>query len=170
MNRILSKAAPLAAAALLVAGSAFAGGASCGSGDAPRSASAGHHCEGMKAEGASAMSCPTVKAGQNIYSFAVPGAECENCVKSIQTALMAQKGVACAHVDLASHTAYVIADRSFNRNAIAKCIQTAGFKNKYKGQGAKVQAEFARAMSAPSGKASACPYKESKESKEKDKI
>ncbi|HYJ31895.1 MAG TPA: heavy metal-associated domain-containing protein [Candidatus Binatia bacterium] len=168
MNRILSKAAPLAAAALLVAGSAFAGGASCGSGDAARSASSGHHCEGMKTEGASAMSCPTVKAGQNIYSFAVPGAECQNCVKSIQTALMAQKGVACAYMDLASHTAYVIADRSFDRNAIAKCIQTAGFKNKYTGQGPKVQAQFAKAMSSSSGKApAACPYKESKE---KDKI
>lgn len=160
MNRILSKAAPLAAAALLVAGSAFAGGASCGSGDAAHStsASAGHHCEGMKSEGASAMSCPTPKAGQAIYSFAVPGAECGNCVKSIQTALMAQKGVACAHVDLETHTAYVIADRSFDRNAIAKTIQTAGFKNKYKGQGAKVQAEFAKSMSSCAGKsAAACP-------------
>lgn len=165
MTRILSKAAPLAAIALLVAGSAFAGGASCGSSDAPRSASAGH-CDGMK--GASAMACPTVKAGQSIYSFAVPGAECGNCVKSIQTALMAQKGVACAHVDLSTHTAYVIADRSFDKKAIAKCIQTAGFKNSYKGQGAKVQAEFAKSMNSSSAKAAAtCPYKESKE---KDKI
>jgi copper chaperone CopZ len=165
MNRIFSKAAPLAAAALLVAGSAFAGGASCGSGDAPHSASAGH-CDGVK--GASAMSCPTVKAGQNIYSFAVPGAECDHCVKSIQTALMAQKGVTCAHVDLSTHTAYVIADRSFDKKAIARCIQTAGFKNTYKAQGPKVQAEFAKAMTSSSGKAAAaCPYKESKE---KDKI
>lgn len=167
MNRILSKAAPLAAIALLVAGSAFAGGASCGSNDAARSTSAGH-CDGMKGASASAMACPTVKAGQNIYSFAVPGAECGNCVKSIQTALMAQKGVACAHVDLATHTAYIIADRSFDKKAIAKCIQTAGFKNSYKGQGAKVQAEFAKSMnSSSSGKAAACPYKESKD---KDKI
>jgi copper chaperone CopZ/ribosome modulation factor len=166
MNRILSKAAPLAAIALLVAGSAFAGGASCGSKDGESSASAGGHCNGVK--GASAMACPTVKSGQNIYSFAVPGVECGNCVKSIQTALMAQKGVACAHVDLSSHTAYVIADRSFDKKAIAKCIQTAGFKNKYKAEGAKVQAEFAKSMGSSSGKsAAACPYKENKE---KDKI
>lgn len=170
MTRILHKAVPLAAAALLVAGSAFAGGASCGTHDVERSASAGH-CDGMKgdAHGASAMACPTVKAGQNIYSFAVPGAECSACVKSIQTALMAQKGVSCAHVDLSSHTAYVIADRSFDRNAIAKCIQTAGFKNRYKAQGPKVQAEFAKAMAAGADKpAAACPYKEG--AKEKDKI
>jgi len=166
MNRILSKAAPLAAAALLVAGSAFAGGASCGSKDTASSASAGKHCDGVK--GASAASCPTVKAGQNIYSFAVPSAECDHCVQSIQTALMAQKGVSCAHVDLTNRTAYVIADRSFDKKAIAKCIQTAGFKNKYKAEGPKVQAEFAKAMTSSSGKsAAACPYKESKE---KDKI
>jgi len=169
MTRILHKAVPLAAAALLVAGSAFAGGASCGTSDAARMTS-GSHCDGVKggAAGASAMACPTVKAGQNIYSFAVPGAECGNCVKSIQTALMAQKGVTCAHVDLNSHTAYVIADRSFDKNAIAKCIQTAGFKNRYKGQGAKVQAEFAKAMAAGSEKPAACSTKEG--AKEKDKI
>jgi copper chaperone CopZ len=168
MNRIFKTAAPLAAAALLVAGSAFAGGASCGSSDAARSASSGHHCQGVS--GASAMSCPTVKAGQNIYSFAVPGAECDHCVSSIQTALMAQKGVTCAHVDLSTHTAYVIADRSFDKKAIAKCIQTAGFKNSYKAQGSKVQAEFAKSMASSAGKSAAsCPYKESS-SKEKDKI
>lgn len=146
MNRIVKNAAPLAVAALLVAGSAFAGGASCGRSDA----------------------CPTAKAGQNIYSFAVPGAECDNCVNSIETALMAQKGVSCAHVDLTTRTTYVIADRSFDRKAIAKCIQTAGFRNSYKAQGAKVQAEFAKSMASGSGKAAAsCRYKESKA---KDKI
>lgn len=166
MNRIFRNAAPLAAAALLVAGSAFAGGASCGTTEGARSASSGHHCDG--ASGASAMSCPTVKAGQNIYSFAVPGAECDHCVKSIQTALMAQKGVTCAHVDLSSHTAYIIADRSVDKKAVAKCIQTAGFKNRFKGQGSKVQAEFAKAMTSTSSKgAAACPYKEGKD---KDKI
>ena len=169
MNRIFKTAAPLAAVALLVAGSAFAGGASCGSSDAARSASSGHHCQGVSGASASAMSCPTVKAGQSIYSFAVPGAECDHCVNSIQTALMAQKGVACAHVDLSTHTAYVIADRSFDKKAIAKCIQTAGFKNRYKGQGSKVQAEFAKSMASCAGKSAAsCPYKEG--SKEKDKI
>jgi len=153
------------AIALLVAGSAFAGGASCGSNDTAKSANAGgKHCEGMT--GAMAKACPTVGAHQNVYSFAVPGAECDHCVNSIQTALMAQKGVACAHVDLSSHTAYVIADKSFDKKAIAKCIQTAGFKNSYKGQGSKVYAEFAKAMS--TGKAGAsCSYKSSKE---KEKI
>ena len=163
MKGIWSKAAPITAIALLVAGSAFAGGASCGTNDAAKSASAaGHHCDG--ASGASAMGCPTVKAGQNIYSFAVPTAECDHCVKAIQTALMAQKGVSCARVDLSSRTAYVIADRSIDKKAVAKTIQTAGFKNSFKGQGAKVQAEFAKAMSASDKGAASCARKE------KDKV
>lgn len=166
MKRILSKTAPFAAAMLLVAGSAFAGGAHCGSGDASAAkVASGDHCVGGK--GAMAGSCPVVGKNQNVYSFAVPGAECDHCVKSIQTALMAQKGVTCAHVDLASHTAYVIADRSLDKKSVAKVIQTAGFKNKFKGQGNKVQAEFAKVMATPSMKG-ACSYKA--ESKEKDKI
>lgn len=163
MNRILRKAAPITAIALLVAGSAFAGGAACGAKETAKTVSAGHHCEG--AAGASmAKACMNVKANQNIYSFAVPKAECDHCVKSIQTALMAQKGVVCAHVDLTNRTAYVIVDRSIDRNAVAKTIQTAGFKNSYKAQGAKVQAEFAKAMSAGDKGASSCARKE------KDKV
>jgi copper chaperone CopZ len=188
MNRIVRIAAPFAAAALLAAGSAFAGGAAC-SGDHAKSASAGHHCDGMGAgassasaghsctgkdagaSSASAMSCPTVKANQAVYSFAVPGAFCDHCASSIQTALMAQKGVSCAHVDLESHTAYVIADKNVDRKAITRTIQTAGFKNSFKGQGPKVQAEFAKVMTSSMKEgASGCPYMESKESKAKDKI
>lgn len=171
MNRIVRIAAPLAAAALLACGSAFAGSA-CGSGDHATSASAGHHCDGAGASSASAMSCPTVKANQSVYSFAVPGAFCDHCAKSIQTALMAQKGVSCAHVDVDTHTAYIIADRSIDKKAITRTIQTAGFKNTFKGQGSKVQAEFAKVMRSSSmdKAASGCPYKEAKESKAKDKI
>lgn len=165
MKRILSRTAPLAAAALLVAASAFAGGAHCGNDEAAKTASSGQHCDGVKGAMASG-SCPVVGKNQNVYSFAVPGAECDHCVKSIQTALMAQDGVSCAHVDLSSHTAYVIADRSVDKKKVAKIIQTAGFKNKFKGQGSKVQAEFAKSMASTS-KASSCPYKEGKE---KDKI
>ena len=129
MIRTMRLALSTSAIALLVAGSAYAGGASCGAKDAEaksaaaKSASAGHHC-GSGASGASAMAKACgLKDGQSIYSFAVPAAECDNCVKSIQTALMAQKGVTCAHVDLTSRTAYIIADRSVNKKAVAKTIQ-----------------------------------------------
>ena len=164
MMRILTKAAPFGAIALLVAGSAFAGGAHCGSKEsaAATTASTGGHCDGASSA-SMAKSCG-VKANQAIYSFAVPTATCDHCVKSIQSALMAQKGVACAHVDLATHTAYVIADKSMNKKAVAKTIQTAGFKNNYKGEGTKVQAEFAKAMSAGDKGASSCSRKE------KDKV
>ena len=164
MARILKFALPVAAIALLVAGSAFAGGASCGTGDAARSTSAGHHCDGGSGSASMTQACPTVKAGQNIYSFAVPAVECGHCVNAIQTALMAQKGVTCAHVDLQTRTAYVIADRSVDRKTVAKTIQTAGFKNRFKGEGAKVEAEFAKAMSAGDKGSVASPRKE------KDKV
>lgn len=169
MKRIWSHAAPIAAIALLVSGSAFAGGASCGTKDAEaksasaKSASAGHHCSGVSGAAAMAKACG-VKDGQNIYSFAVPAAECDHCVKTIQTALMAQKGVTCAHVDLTSRTAYIIADRSVDKKAVAKTIQTAGFKNRYKGEGTKVQAEFAKAVAAGDKGINSCQHKE------KDKI
>jgi copper chaperone CopZ len=165
MIRILTKAAPLGAIALLVAGSAFAGGAHCGSKEsaAATTASAGKHCDGVSGAASMAKACG-IKADQAIYSFAVPTATCGTCVKSIQSALMAQKGIACAHVDLTSHTAYVIADKSINKKAVAKTIQTAGFKNNFKGEGSKVQAEFAKAMGAGDKGAISCSRKE------KDKV
>jgi copper chaperone CopZ len=148
MNRILTRAVTLSVMALFVAVSAFAGGATCGAKDtAAKSASAGRHCEGKDASAAMAKACG-VKAGQAIYSFAVPTVECGNCVKTIQTALMAQKGVTCAHVDLTNHVAYIIADKSVNQKAVAKAITAAGYKNSFKGQGSKVQAEFAKVMDA----------------------
>ena len=166
MKRISTVAATIGAVALLVAGSAFAGGASCGAKESSaKSASAGHHCSGKDASAAMAKSCG-VKANQAIYSFAVPSAECQNCVNTIQTALMAQKGVHCAHVDLKNRVAYIIADKSVNQKAVAKTISTAGFKNSFKGQGSKVQAEFAKAMTVTGEKGSAACSAD----KDKDKI
>ena len=165
MKRISAVATTLGAVLILAAGSAFAGGATCGTSESPaKSASAGHHCEGMTSS-AMAKACG-VKANQAIYSFAVPTVECQNCVTTIEAALMAQKGVACAHVDLTNHVAYIIADKSVNRQAVAKVIRTAGFKNSFKGQGRKVEAEFAKSMSVKGEKgSSACSA-----SKDKDKI
>jgi len=166
MKRISTLAATIGAVALLAAGSAFAGGASCGTSESSaKSASAGHHCDGKDASAAMAKSCG-VKANQAIYSFAVPTVECQNCVNTIQTALMAQKGVACAHVDLTNHVAYIIADKSVNQKAVAKAISAAGYKNSFKGQGAKVQAEFAKSMAGTGEKGSAA----CSANKDKDKI
>lgn len=167
MKRISTVAATLGAISLLVAGSAFAGGASCGTKEssAAKSASAGRHCEGKDASAAMAKACG-VKANQAIYSFAVPSVHCEDCVNTINTALMAQKGVACSHVDLTNHVAYIIADKSVNQKAVAKAISAAGYKNSFKGQGSKVQAEFAKAMGHSGEKGSAA----CSASKDKDKI
>lgn len=127
---------------------------------------AGSHCDGVgKNAEAMAHDCG-LKAGQAMYSFAVPGAECEHCIRGIQKAAMAMKGVDCAHVDLTTHTAYVIADKSVSEKAIGKAIQDAGFKNTYKGTGPKVQAAFTEAMkSAKKNGMSVSP-----EAKEKDKV
>lgn len=166
MKRISTVAATIGAISLLVAGSAFAGGASCGTKEssAAKSASAGHHCEGKDASAAMAKACG-VKANEAIYSFAVPTVECQNCVNNISTALMAQKGVHCAHVDVTHRVAYIIADKSVNQKAVAKAISTAGYKNSFKGQGSKVQAEFAKAMASGEKGTAACSA-----SKDKDKI
>ena len=128
-------------------------------------AGAGGHCDGVgKSAEAMAHDCG-LKAGQVMYSFAVPGVECEHCIRGIQKATMAMKGIDCAHVDLATHTAYIIADKGVNQKAIAKCIQEAGFKNTYKGTGPKVQAAFTQAMKSSSKNGMSCSP-----SKEKDKV
>jgi copper chaperone CopZ len=129
-------------------------------------AGAGGHCDGVgKSAEAMAHDCG-VKPGQVMYSFAVPGAECEHCIRGIQKATMAMKGIDCAHVDLSTRTAYIIADKSVTQKAIAKSIQDAGFKNTYKGTGPKVQAAFIEAMKAGAKNGmSCCPT-----SKEKDKV
>src|SRR4051812_13366345 len=118
MKRISNIAAPITVALMLIAASAFAGGHACMSKDTAKTAGAGGHCsDGSSASMAKACG---VKAGESIYSYAVPGVECDHCINSIQTALMAQKGVRCAHVDLATRTAYIIADHSVNKKAVAK--------------------------------------------------
>lgn len=164
MKRISSIAAVCAIALLSIASVAFAGGSACMSHESSaKAAGAGGHCSGSSDASSMAKACE-VKANEAIYSFAVPGVECDHCINSIQTALMAQKGVRCAHVDLATRTAYIIADHSVNKKAVAKTIQTAGFKNKFKGEGAKVQAEFAKAMTAGDKGINSC------QRKEKDKV
>ena len=148
--RRMKSVAVLSAMALLTATTAFAGGA---------------HCDGVDKANAEAMTkACTVGKAQAIYSFAVPGAECDGCASSIQSTLMQTKGIHCAHVDLEKRVAYIIADKSVNKNAIAKGIQTAGFKNKYRGEGSKMQAEFAKAMSSNGKNGMSCC------AKEKDKV
>jgi copper chaperone CopZ len=127
---------------------------------------AGSHCDGVgKSAEAMAHECG-MKAGQVMYSFAVPGAECEHCIRGIQKATLAMKGVECAHVDLSTHTAYIIAAKGVTEKAISKSIQDAGFKNSYKGSGSKVQAAFIEAMKGGTKNGmSCCPA-----GKEKDKV
>ena len=155
--------------ALLASSTAWAGGAGCSTSGAESAASKGCSYSGVKltsAHGAGGANCVgvdqsnaeamakacTVGKSQAIYSFAVPGAECDGCAHSIQSALMREAGVHCAHVDLEAHVAYVIADKKMNKNSLSKVIQTAGFKNKYRGEGRKVMAEFAKAMDGADGK------------------
>ena len=155
--------------ALLASSTAWAGGAGCTVSGAESAASkgctysgakltsahgaGGAHCDGVDHSNAEAMAkACTVGKGQAIYSFAVPGAECDGCAHSIQSALMREAGIHCAHVDLEAHVAYVIADKKMNKKSLSKVIKTAGFKNKYRGEGKKVMAEFAKAMSASDGK------------------
>lgn len=125
--------AALCAITLLASTTAWAGGA---------------HCDGIDKSNAEAMAkACTVDKNQAIYSFAVPGAECDGCAHSIQSALLREAGVHCAHVDLETHVAYVITDKKMSTKSLSKVIQTAGFKNKYRGEGKKVQAEFVKMMS-----------------------
>jgi copper chaperone CopZ len=171
--------AALSAMTLLVATTAMAGGAACTGGSSEASAKScpvsgakmtsttgagGAHCDGVpKSADAMAKAC-TVGKNQAIYSFAVPGAECDGCAHSIQSALMREAGIHCAHVDLDHHIAYVIADKKMDKNKLSSVIKTAGFKNTYKGEGKKVQAEFAKAMAGASGSGMSCC------AKEKDKV
>lgn len=182
--RRMKTLAVLSAVGLLAATTAWAGGAACSGksedasamkhcpvsgAHASKMASAtgagGAHCDGADKSNAKAMAeACTVGKNQAIYSFAVPGAECDGCASSIQSTLMQTKGIHCAHVDLEKRVAYIIADKSVNKNAIAKGIQTAGFKNKYRGEGSKMQAEFAKAMSSNGKNGMSCC------AKEKDKV
>ena len=170
-----------AALSLVVAGSAWAGGAACesksssaksasaGSGTCTykseagaKSASAGMACNHGEAKGAAMAQCG-VKANQVMYSFAVPSAECDNCSDAIQKTALNTKGIHCAHVNVSTRTAYLIVDKSMSRDAVAKVIQKAGFKNSFKASGAKVEAEFATAMKASHEKGMSCCMKEKKD-------
>jgi copper chaperone CopZ len=170
--------ASVAALSLCVAGAAWAG-AACESKDgkaakaasgactyksetSAKSASAGQTCPGTAGKQASMDQCG-VKAGQVMYSFAVPSAESDHCVDSIQKASLGTKGITCAHVDLATHTAYLIADKTVSKDAIAKVIQQAGFKTSFKASGRKVEAEFAAAMKTSHQKGMSCCMKEKRE-------
>jgi copper chaperone CopZ len=155
---------PATLAALSLAGGAWAGGSMCSGkseGDA-KQVSAGSHCAGGASAQAQGEHC-TIGANDVVLSFAVPGAECDACVKAIQRAAMAQKGIACAHVDLETHTAYVVASKSVNQGAIAKAIKDAGFRCTFKAEGPKVRSELMKAI-ATGGSAACCAKKE------KDKV
>jgi copper chaperone CopZ len=162
---------------LCVAGSAWAG-ATCDSKASGTSKAAAGTCtykSEASAKSATGMSCPGttgakasmdqcgVKAGQVMYSFAVPSAECDHCSDAIQKASMATKGITCAHVDLGTHTAYIIADKGVTKDAVAKVIQEAGFKNTYKASGPKVEQEFFTAMKTAHSKGMSCCMKEKKD-------
>ena len=160
--------AALSMVTLLAATTAWAGGAACSGKDAEASAKAckvssgakmagaGGHCDMGKGAGAMAEGKCTLGSNQMVYSFAVPSAECDHCVDSITKALMAQKGIHCAHVDLKSRVAYIVADKKFDKNELAKCIKTAGFKNSYRGDGKNVRAEFTKMVSTADGQGAAC--------------
>ncbi len=150
----LMKIAGLSILALCLASSSWAGGSSCSS--SSEKVSEGSHCT-MKSNTSSASheAC-TIKANQVIYSFAVPSVECDKCVEAIQKAAMAKTGVACAHVDISTHTAYIIADKKVSQKDLAKVIADAGYKNKFNGQGKKVQAEFAKAVASGDKGVSCC--------------
>ena len=171
----MSVLAALSMVTLLAATTAWAGGAACMGQDSEASVKAcphgakmaeaeGGHCDMGK--GASAMasgkSC-SLGANQMVYSFAVPGAECDHCVDGITKALMAQSGIHCAHVDLKTRVAYVVADKKMDKRTLAKCIQTAGFKNSYRGDGKNVRAEFTKMVTAGDAKSAACCAMKSKE-------
>ena len=155
---------PATLAALSLAGSAWAGGSMCsGKPDgAAKQTSAGSHCVGDASAQGQGAHC-TIGANEAVLSFAVPGAECDACVKTIQRAAMEQKGITCAHVNLDNHTAYIVADKSVNQRAIAKAIKDAGFRCTFKAEGPKVRSELMKAIA--SGGSAACCAK-----KEKDKV
>jgi copper chaperone CopZ len=152
-------------AALSLGVGAQAGGSMCtgkSEGAAKHVSAEGSHCMGGASAQAHGEQC-TITANQAVMAFAVPGAECDACVKTIQRAAMAQKGIACAHVNLDTHTAYIVAEKGVSRNAIAKAIKDAGFRCSFKAEGPKVKSELMKTIAA--GGPAACCAK-----KEKDKV
>ena len=133
---------------------AASAGAHC-AGGASASMAAGSHCTGMGANAVAMKECHP-SANQVMYSFAVPSVECSGCVKSIQKAAMAMAGVSCAHVDLQTHTAYIIADKKVNERALSKAIADAGYKNTFTAQGGKAEAAFAKAWASNDKSVNCC--------------
>lgn len=167
----MSVLAALSMVTLLAATTAFAGGAACSGQDeasakackvgtsAKMAGSEGGHCDMGKGTNAMTSGKCALGANQMVYSFAVPTAECDNCADGITKALMAQEGVHCAHVDLKNRVAYIVADKQMDKNALAKCIKTAGFKNSYRGEGKTVRAEFVKMTASADKDASCCAAK-----------
>ena len=163
----MSVLAALSIVTLLAATTAFAGGAACSGQDeasaksckvgtnAKMAGSEGGHCDMGKGANAMTSSKCMLGANQMVYSFAVPTAECDHCADGITKALMAQSGIHCAHVDLKTRVAYVVADKKMDKNALAQCIKAAGFKNSYRGDGKTVRAEFVK-MTGSMDKGAAC--------------
>ena len=148
---------------LSLAAVAWAGGNTCTGHtetDAKQVSTEGNHCDGVTSGKASGEQC-TIGANQMVYSFSVPGAECEACQNVIQRTALSQKGVTCAHVDLNTRTAYIVADKKLNQKALAKAISEAGFKTKFKASGTKAKSEMLKVVS--SGAAGACCAKKDKE-------
>lgn len=170
MKRI-TKIAPVMLLALCVGAVSWAGGPGCTDDGAKASATdaskasataTGSHCTGKGASAASQQTC-ALKTSQVMYSFSVPSVECEHCVEAIQKAAMETKGIACAHVDLSTHIAYIIADKNVKEKTISAVIAEAGYKNKYKGKGSKVEAAFAKSMASGDKNMACC-------AKSKDKV
>jgi len=142
-----------------LAATSWAGGASC-SGDGAKSSSTtmskGGHCSGDAEHSMASAKCEGVKAGQVMYSFSVPAVECEHCVDSIQKTAMETKGIQCAHVDLSTRTAYVIADKKLSKQQVSKMLTEAGFKNKFTAEGKNAQAAFTKAIASGDKAVDAC--------------
>jgi copper chaperone CopZ len=163
--------AALSVVTLLAASTAWAGGSACTGKDSDASAAkcpysgatsksasattAGGHCDMGKGAMAEGQAC-TVGANQMVYSFAVPGAECDHCADAISKALMTQSGIHCAHVDLKNRVAYIVTDKKMDKNALAKCIKTAGFKNSYRSEGQAARKDLMTYMTASTAKPDAC--------------
>jgi copper chaperone CopZ len=164
--KTLAKVSALSLLAVCIATTSWAGGKSCSSAgvkaEGAKATAAGSHCSVKDANAMAAKECG-IKANQVIYSFAVPTVHCDDCTESVQKAAMAHAGIACVHVDLTSHTAYIIADKKISRKEIAKVIAAAGYKNTFKAEGGKVQAEFAKAIASGDKGVACC-------AKSKDKV
>lgn len=146
---------------LALAGVAWAGGPGCVAKE-EASVSTGDRCTYDSGKNAEAMACG-VKANQVMYSFSVPSAECGHCVDRIRGAFADMDGVHCVHVDLRKSIAYVIVDKKVSRERVSKTIKTAGFSNKYKGSGKKVEAAFAAMMGNGDAAGACCTAKKGKD-------